>query len=349
MIVLVHGAHAFGAVERYAASLVEGLKADGATATLLLSSDPSVDELAAVAGGTVAAERYPANLLAASGARVTFDLAGRLRRLRPDVVHLIDTWGAAAVAARVAGVRRLLVTHHTPQLPRHESLAGRIWTRLGWLMRPTVLYTSETDRQADRRRPARVVELGIDLERFASAGAALSHQGPVVGNVARLAEQKGHATLVDAVPLVLQRRPDALFVIVGEGELRDDLEARVRGAGVERAVSFTGARGDVPELLKSFDVFAFPSLYEGLCLAVIEAQAAGVPVVATPVGGIRETVLDGVSGLLVPPGDPRALADAILRLLEDRDLAARLAAEAARRVTRFSEREMVERTLALYR
>ena len=96
-------------------------------------------------------------------------------------------------------------------------------------------------------------------------------------------------------------------------------------------------------------MFAFPSRFEGLCLAVIEAQAAGVPVVATPVGGIRETVVDGETGLIVPVGDPAALAAAVCRLLEDRELAARLAAEARRRVLeRFSVEKMVERTIALY-
>jgi glycosyltransferase involved in cell wall biosynthesis len=105
----------------------------------------------------------------------------------------------------------------------------------------------------------------------------------------------------------------------------------------------------VPELLASFDVFAFPSLFEGLCLAVIEAQAAGVPVVATPVGGIRETVVDGETGLLVPPRDPAALAVAIRRLLDDPDLARRLADEARRRVREtYSEQRMIELTLGLY-
>src|SRR5262249_11379049 len=112
---------------------------------------------------------------------------------------------------------------------------------------------------------------------------------------------------------------------------------------------FTGERDDVPDLLAGFDVFAFPSLYEGLCLAVIEAQAAGVPVVATPVGGIRETVVDGDTGGLVPPQDARALPAAVCALLGDPELAGRLGAEARRGVRgRFSVERMVERTRALY-
>jgi glycosyltransferase involved in cell wall biosynthesis len=109
-----------------------------------------------------------------------------------------------------------------------------------------------------------------------------------------------------------------------------------------------GNRSDVPDLLASFDVFAFPSRFEGLCVAVIEAQAAGVPVVATAVGGIRETVVDGETGFLVPVGDAEALADRILRVLEHPDEARRLADEARRRVRAFSEERMVAETLALY-
>jgi glycosyltransferase involved in cell wall biosynthesis len=167
----------------------------------------------------------------------------------------------------------------------------------------------------------------------------------VIGNVARLVAQKDQRTLVEAAPAILEPFPEARFVVVGDGPLRADLERRAAGLPFE----FTGGRGDVPDLLAGFDVFAFPSLYEGLCLAVIEAQAAGVPVVATPVGGIRETVVDGETGLLVPPQDARALAAAVCRLLEDRELVARLAAEAKRRAReRFSVERMVERTLELY-
>src|SRR5207253_5172567 len=141
------------------------------------------------------------------------------------------------------------------------------------------------------------------------------------------------------------RFSDLSFALVGEGELRGELEALARELGVAPSVEFLGNRDDIPELLGGFDVFAFPSLYEGLCPAVIEAQAAGVPVVATPVGGIRETVLHEETGLIVPVDDAPALADGILRLLEDRPLAERLAGEARRRaLERFSVERMVAAT-----
>jgi glycosyltransferase involved in cell wall biosynthesis len=337
VIALLHPAKAWGAVEEYVAAIARALGDDA----VLVHPGVAGFEGLGVRTATVSPE-------ASNTVSLSLRLARLLRRLRPQVVHVTDVWPPALVAARLARVPRVLLTHHTPELPRRDNLAGRAWLRASWATRPEVIYTSETDRERDGRTSLKthVIELGIDLDRFASGRPALQHDLPIVGNVARLAEQKGQRYLLEAAAEL----PQARFAIVGEGELRADLECRADELGLTERVLFTGARDDVPDLLASFDVFAFPSLFEGLCLAVIEAQAAGVPVVATPVGGIRETVIDGETGLLVPPRDPQALAQAIRRLLDDRDLAAKLADEARRRVReRFSVERMVQRTLALYR
>jgi len=324
VIVLLHPAPAYGAVERYVATIAGAIREE----TLLVHR--GVDEFDSLPVQTVEMDPSVATL------------ARFLRSVSPRLVHVTDVWPQALVAARLARVPRVLVTHHTPELPRRDNAAGRLWQRLGWATRPEVIYTSESDRERDGRSPSHVVPLGIDVARFASGRPALSKPDgrPLIGNVARLAEQKDHRTLLQAAALV----PEADFVIAGEGELRSELEG---AAGPN--VRFLGARSDIPDVLASLDVFAFPSLFEGLCLAVIEAQAAGVPVVATAVGGIKETVVEGETGLLVPTRDPEALASAIRRLLEHPDEAARLAAEARRRaLERYSEERMVSGTLALY-
>jgi len=324
VIVLLHPAPAYGAVERYVESIARALREE----TMLLHT--GVEEFESLPVRTVQMEPSVAAL-------VRF-----LRSARPRLVHVTDLWPQALVAARLARVPRVLVTHHTPELPRRDNAAGRLWQRLGWATRPEVIYTSEADRERAGRSPSHVVPLGIDVERFASGRPVLSKpEGrPLIGNVARLAEQKDHRTLLRAAALV----PEADFVIAGEGQLRGELE---RAAGPN--VRLLGPRSDIPDVLASLDVFAFPSLYEGLCLAVLEAQAAGVPVVATAVGGIKETVVQGETGLLVPTRDPEALASAIRRLLEHPDEAARLAAEArGRALERYSEERMVTGTLALY-
>jgi glycosyltransferase involved in cell wall biosynthesis len=332
LIVLLHGARAFGAVERYVASIARAL-GDGCVLV-----HPGVDAFERLGVRTIVTDRPTVR-----------QLRTVLRGLRPRVAHVTDVWPQAIVAARLARVPRVLVTHHTPELPRRDNAAGRAWLRLGWLLRPEVVYTSESDRAVDGRTPSHVVSLGIDVERFASGAPVLERSGPLVVDVARLASQKEHGTLLRAIALVRRRHADTRLVLVGDGELRRDLELLAGDLGLGDAVLFAGERDDVPDILASCDVFAHPASFEGFCLAVVEAQAAGVPVVATPVGGVRETVVDGVTGLLVPVGDVDALAAAIGRLLDDRALGQRLAADARRQAgERYADTRMIEETLRLY-
>jgi glycosyltransferase involved in cell wall biosynthesis len=348
MIALLHGARAFGAVENYVVDVVSGLRAAGKPSVLIYPDDPALAPFRSLDGGSVRLEPMPARSLLGSTPSALVNIARKLRDLGPRIVHVTDVWSTAILAARLAGVPRVLVTHHTPELPRQDSIPGKIWWRLAWATRPEVIYTSESDRQADRRTNGHVIYYGIDLPRFRNAKPAINREGPVVGNVARLVPQKGQRFLLDAARLILERHPETRFVFVGEGPSRTDLEAQARAAGIDHQVLLTGERSDVPAWLASFDVFALPSLYEGLCYAVIEAQAAGVPVVATPVGGVRETVVDHETGLIVPPEDPKALAEAICWLIEHPLEARKLSNEAARRVERFSKEKMVEQTLSLY-
>jgi glycosyltransferase involved in cell wall biosynthesis len=167
-------------------------------------------------------------------------------------------------------------------------------------------------------------EAGVDLERPLPVG----EDAPLVGQVARLAPEKGVAVLLEAAASVLERRPDARFLVGGDGPDRDELEARARRLGVDGRVHFLGWRADVPALLRRLAVLAVPSISEGTPLVILEAMHAGVPVVATTVGGIPEQIRHGREGLLVAPRDAGALADAIATLLDDRPLARRLAAGA---------------------
>ncbi len=347
MIALVHGAPAFGAVEHYVCDLVAGLGAIGEDVVLVHPDAPALAPFAELAGGSVRVVTFSET----SAPRLAFELARLLRGLEPRVVHVTDVWPAGQIAARLARVPRLLVTHHTPELPRNDNLFGRLWLWLAWRANPEVIYTSEADRVTDGRRgQTHVVPLGIDLERFANASPSLEHSGPLVGNVARLVAQKGHRTLIEAAPRVLALHPDVSFAVAGEGDLRSELERMIREFDLVERFELLGERSDVPELLASFDVFAFPSRFEGLCLAVIEAEAAGVPVVATPVGGIAETVVDGETGVRCVVDDPQSLAEGIVWVLDHPREAQALADEARRRVTRtFSIERMVASTLALYR
>jgi len=170
----------------------------------------------------------------------------------------------------------------------------------------------------------------------------------VVGNVAALVDHKDHATLLDAAARVVARLPRVHFVILGEGELRPQLERQVARLGLGERVHLAGFRDDVDRLLPGFDLFCLSSHMEGLGTSVLDAMCFGRPIVATSAGGIPDAVADGVSGRLVPPRDPEALAQALLRLLESPEDARRLGAGArARYEAGVSVDRMVERTLAV--
>jgi glycosyltransferase involved in cell wall biosynthesis len=149
--------------------------------------------------------------------------------------------------------------------------------------------------------------------------------------VGRLEPPKGHDTLLQAVPFILKHLPDARFLLVGDGSLQATLEAQADRLGIRDAIVMLGARTDVRQLLSISDVAINPSHREGFSIAVLEAMAAGLPVVATDVGGNAEAVVSGESGIVVPPGEPEQLAEAVCAILDDRTYAARLGAMASRR------------------
>ena len=140
--------------------------------------------------------------------------------------------------------------------------------------------------------------------------------------------QKGFSNLIRALPEVLQSHPGALLLMVGDGPLRSPLESLTRELNLWDKVVFTGFRTDVRKILACIDVFAVPSLLEGFPMVTLEAMAMGKPIVATDIDGMREQCKDGESGLLIPPGDPKSLAVAIIRLLDDVSLATGIGAKA---------------------
>jgi glycosyltransferase involved in cell wall biosynthesis len=207
-----------------------------------------------------------------------------------------------------------------------------------------------------------VIPNGIDCERFRlqGNGEAVRREWnippgvPVVGVLARLMRIKGQEVFLRAAALIASKHPQARFVIVGgnniDHEYEDELKRLAERLGLKERVLFTGFRTDVPDLLAAFSVVVSPSLgLEGLSNSLLESMAAGVPVVATRVGGTPEIVEDGVTGLLVSPGDPDALAAAISRLLHDKTTATRLGQSARRRVfSRYSLEQAVASTERLY-
>jgi len=197
----------------------------------------------------------------------------------------------------------------------------------------------------------------VDLKLFEKTGdkAALCEQlgieahSNLVAVVGRLTEQKGHCYLIDAASDIVSACPNTHFLFIGDGELRDQLQGQAKQAGVSKNIHFLGVRKDVPELLADADLFVLSSLWEGLSVALLEAMAAGKPIVASSISGTIQAVTHNQTGLLVPPRDSRALAEATVQLLSDPAKAWEMGQAAKQYVEEnFSAKKQVDEHLALY-
>lgn len=297
--------------------------------------------------------RGPADAARAAG------LLRLLRRERFDILHthLFHANVLGRLAARAAGVPVVVSTVHVAEPRRWHVLLEGLTSGLV----DRFVTVSEAVRRYMLRRahlPAEkvlVIRNGVDPARFRLPRGRFRRAegiGPeefLITTVGRLDVQKGLVYLLRAAREVAARRPEVRFLVVGEGPLRDRLLRERDALGLGERVRFLGFRRDVPRILVDSDLFVLPSLWEGLPIALLEAMAAGLAVVATDVEGVREAVTHEQEGLIVPPGDPEALAAALMRVVEDAGLRERLAASAHRRaVEEFGWEKVVAATMALY-
>ena len=192
-----------------------------------------------------------------------------------------------------------------------------------------------------------VIYPGIDAKRFAAV--RNQHAGIVIGTACRLELVKGLSYLLEAFASLAPKFRDLRLEISGEGSLRAKLEEDCRGLEVSDSVSFPGWQENLPQVTAGWDIFVLPSLDEGFGLAALEAMAAGLPVVASNVGGLPELVVDGQTGWLVPAADPDKLADCLKRLIADREMRQAMGAAGRRRAEQdFPLSRMVEQIVAVY-
>ena len=284
-----------------------------------------------------------------------------IKQLKPDVVHAHDPH-AVAMTATALSIAALPRTRFVAARRLELRMARNSFSR--WKYGQVERFIASSVAIRDRllhdgipRLKIVIVNEGVDVERIERIAPANVHaefylptHAPVVGNVAALMPHKGQQYLIDAAALVVKRVPDARFIIVGAGTLRETLEHQVRHLHLERHVFLAGYRADAIELIKGFDVFAMSSITEGMGTPLVDAMAAGRAAVATAVGGIPEVVVDGVTGYLVPPRDPAALAGRVVELLKNRPLRERMGhAAAARAREHFTVETMVERTAEVYK
>jgi glycosyltransferase involved in cell wall biosynthesis len=280
------------------------------------------------------------------------------RKLGADIVHFHNSLPvfAGVPAACLGRVPLKVMTEHSIYYPGKAGNA--ITTSLYFNLRrrlDMVIACSEEVRRShsDNFDPERTVTIvnGVDLDEFTPQEPAAAKDPGIysIGSVGSLTVQKGYPNLLKAVAVLAEKDIPARLTLVGDGPLREDLERQAAESGITDRVVFAGATGDVASKLRSFDVIAGSSIREGLPLSILEAMASGLPVVTTDVGGNREAVEDGVTGLLVPPGDSYALADALTSLWTDAEKRTSMgAAGRARAENLFSARKMVSGTEQLY-
>ncbi|HVR72101.1 MAG TPA: glycosyltransferase [Vicinamibacteria bacterium] len=283
-------------------------------------------------------------------------LARLVREAQPDVVHLHDPHAVSAgLAASTLAPGFRHIASRRVDFPLRGPLSRWKYGACRRVIAVSRAIASQLEADGVPRERIRLVYEGVpDRAAVANGRRALQELGvpleaPVVGNVAALTGHKDHVTLLEAAAAVKRRLSEARFVIVGDGELRGALEERSRALSLQDRVVFAGFRDDLDRLMPAFTVFCLSSHLEGLGTSLLDAMAFARPVVATAAGGIPEAVEDGVTGRVVPPRDPRALAAALVEVLED---PARRRAMGAAGRARFEERftadRMVEQTLAVY-
>ena len=364
-ITILHVPNRFGVggSERQQTELIKRLPAER-YAQIVATMGPSGPFVAEIEQRGIEVIEFPfTSFCNRSAVRHYRGLARLIRQRQVHLVHCHDFYSNVfgAAAARMARMRRLITSRRDTGMM--FSLPQRFAQRLAYACSAAVVTNSElvrrllVERELVPEQKVRRVYNGIDAEQFAprepsgelAASLGLPAGGPIIGSVGNLHPWKGHDTFIRAAARIRAARPDARFLLVGAGAAQAGLENLAREAGVGEAMVFAGTRADIPELLALMSVFVQPSPHESLPNAVLEAMACARPVVATSVGGVPELVNNGVTGFLVPPNDPAALAEKVLALLADPALAAAMAGAARRRaVDEFSCDRLVRNMEALY-
>lgn len=311
-----------------------------------------------------------------------FEIYNIIKSRKPDIVHLHSSKAGVlgALACKAMGVKKIVFTAHgwvfNEKLPWFKKRLYVLISRFAALFQDAIICVSEYDKTAALKykiAPANklfVIHNGIDLSKldFLTKEQAtdklseiLNSKFPIpytlnpkpylIGTVANLYKNKAIDVLIEAAKLISETKPEQnfTFIVIGEGKERKNLESRIKNYELKDKFFLVGSVAEAWKYLKAFDIFVLPSLKEGFPYVILEAMAAGLPIIASKVGGIPEMIEDGRSGLLINPGDAKELAGAILKLFQERETAKKLGDEAERTVKeKFGLAEMVRKTMEVY-
>ncbi len=359
----------FGGGERVFAQIINGLPQE--QYKIFLASHPNEEFLQPINSASV--HFFPVDF---SG-RLSFSLIPRLTKIiKENEIMIVHGQGARAefyarLACRLGGNPKYVSTIAMPVEGFDVGpLRKRVYIFLDRFSERFVdrfLVVSNALREAmigEHGIPAeKVIRIynGIEIEHYSPHEETRSQKGirrefsvgkgtPLIGAIGRLVWQKGFEYLVRAIPEILKTFSRTKILLVGDGSLRDELEALAEKWNVREHIIFTGFRDDIKDILSTIDVLVVPSLLEGFPMITLEGMAMAKPVIATKIAGVEEQITDGKSGILIPPRDADAIADAIVRLVTDKELAQNLGLEARRRVEKeFTVGKMISETEMVYR
>ncbi len=354
--------------EAQVALLMRGLMARGLDISLAAPPGSAVADAASSLGARV----YPLPIAGGMDLRAALRLRGFIQRERVEIVHCHSSHAhGVAWLALVPGRKAWSAARQTNRRRRARLVVSR---RVDFAVGRNALSAIKYRRGVDKflvistgvrdvllacgvnEDKIELVPSGIDLAKFDEIGTpagleeefGVGENTTLIGNVAALAPHKAQGDFIRAAAIIKREIADARFVIVGDGKLRGRLEALIRELGLEGDFTMTGFRRDALEILSLFDCFVLSSYLEGLCTSIMDAQAMGIPVVATRTGGVPDLVTDEETGLLVPPRDPGRLASAVVRMLRDSNLRKRCVESAKEKAATYDYNRMVERTLEAY-
>ncbi len=286
-------------------------------------------------------------------------LLGIIRKEKPDIIHLHSRRGAdllGGIAAKLSGTPCILTR-------RVDNPENRYWARMKYRLYNRVVTISFGIREVLLREgiphhKVTCVHSAVDTQRYSNpcdkawfnGEFGLEDDSLTCGTLAQFIHRKGHKYLFEAIPEVLKKIPRARFILFGKGPQENTLRSYCKGLGIEDKVLFAGFREDLDRIIGCLDLVIHPALMEGLGVSLLQAAAAGVPIVGSRAGGIPEIVRDGINGYLTRPGDVPSLVAATSRILMDKELAS-LLGDGGRKITEehFSIKSMVGGNLAVYR
>jgi glycosyltransferase involved in cell wall biosynthesis len=292
------------------------------------------------------------------------------RRGKPLIVHT-HTSKAGILGRWTAFFARVPIIIHTPHGHVFWGYFGKFTTGIFIILerltahithRLIMLTPAERDDHLNFRiapeEKFSIIHSGVDLSPFSHITAATGKQMReslsigerefVIGTVGRLTAIKGHKYLLGAFALYLERGGEGQVIILGEGELRATLEKQADELGISHKLHFLGWRAEVAQIMSTFDIFVFPSLNEGMGKVIVEAMACGLPIIASRVGGIKDLIVHGEDGWLVPPAEEESLAQALMMMYRDQNLRSNLGKRAKEKAMLYSKQAMIKKIEALY-